>query len=399
MIQAHCIKKETASGKIMTYILQDQYGEIMVVASDMLKEAIVNREIEVDNLSLTSDNRLITKKQKDYILTSDKNTSRIVNNQIEIQLNKAKVLGIVDTIETPCKHLCYIIHTSKNSHTLLIPSDVTIPNSDSNRELNLKLSKLRGTLKVIGGYGLKDAYALFYNCMLQSLDLTQFCTSYIASMEMMFAYSKILTPLDLSNFNIYMVRTLERMFEQAHIPSINLSSFNTTPEDKNYQIRISEMFSASRIPNGIVTTDARITEEFNKTHIIKLQDIYDEILKQLGELRNKDYSRIVRSNNIDKLNMISTHVVEYIIRDKSNYLKYKLIGKSIPIQKYIYTISLKITPLDTYYTQLDKEIIISLTEEQYKLNSKAPITKVYELNLGKIQHYRTESIILSNILS
>lgn len=62
MIQAKCIQKfRDNKGGIRSYRLQDLNGNIRDVPSDDLKKAIKKKQIHVVNLTLTSDNRLISK--------------------------------------------------------------------------------------------------------------------------------------------------------------------------------------------------------------------------------------------------------------------------------------------------------------------------------------------------
>ena len=60
MIQAKCIEKfRDKHNQIYGYRLQDTQGNLKDVTSDQLKQAIKNKQINIINLTLTSDNRLI----------------------------------------------------------------------------------------------------------------------------------------------------------------------------------------------------------------------------------------------------------------------------------------------------------------------------------------------------
>lgn len=63
MITARCIDKSIVN-KIKTYKLIDTQGNIIEITSSNLKEAIKNKQIDVINLKLTTDNRLISIKRK-----------------------------------------------------------------------------------------------------------------------------------------------------------------------------------------------------------------------------------------------------------------------------------------------------------------------------------------------
>ena len=61
MIYAECIHKVTKGNKIISYVLQDATGRKAELSSERLKAAIRDGSIVVINLSLTKDNRLVSK--------------------------------------------------------------------------------------------------------------------------------------------------------------------------------------------------------------------------------------------------------------------------------------------------------------------------------------------------
>ena len=64
MVQAKCTKKiKNKQGKIICYVLMDFNGQTKEVEADILKRAIRLGDINVVNLSLTSDGRLISKSE------------------------------------------------------------------------------------------------------------------------------------------------------------------------------------------------------------------------------------------------------------------------------------------------------------------------------------------------
>ena len=59
MIEATCTQKfKNKRHKIVGYRIQDQQGSIKDVTPDRLKQAIRNHQIVINNLKLTSDNRI-----------------------------------------------------------------------------------------------------------------------------------------------------------------------------------------------------------------------------------------------------------------------------------------------------------------------------------------------------
>lgn len=65
MQKVKCIRKiRDAKGKITGYTIQSSTGETKNVDKDKLKEAVRNKKLDIVNMTLTSDNRLIDKKIK-----------------------------------------------------------------------------------------------------------------------------------------------------------------------------------------------------------------------------------------------------------------------------------------------------------------------------------------------
>ena len=83
MITLKCIDKiRDNSGKICGYTLQDLNGDTKTVASESLKRAIVNKQVDVINLRITSDNRLVSTSRK-----------QLANNKIYKRLKRSTMHG------------------------------------------------------------------------------------------------------------------------------------------------------------------------------------------------------------------------------------------------------------------------------------------------------------------
>lgn len=87
MVQAKCVQKfRDKHGNIFGYRLQDQSGNIRDVKSDELKQAMKSQQLDVINLTLTSDNRLIDGivKQND----SNKRADDRIKTYVELIIKK-----------------------------------------------------------------------------------------------------------------------------------------------------------------------------------------------------------------------------------------------------------------------------------------------------------------------
>lgn len=232
MLQAKCIQKFKKNNTIYAYRIQDFQGNTRDVYSDQLKQAIRNNEINIVNLRLTSDNRLVstTLTQQTQKSTSTKyKTSKISNKQIQSIIDKAKLLGIhTEELPTACNHKCYLISMSDTQHIVYIPDDVTKLNQTALAAVfTFSIKYLQGSLKVVGGKNIKDASFMFYKCQAQSIDLSSFDTSSVLDMHNMF-YNCEAKSIDLRKLNTSNVIDMQHMFEWCKAQSLDLSSFDTS---------------------------------------------------------------------------------------------------------------------------------------------------------------------------
>ena len=229
MLKAKCIEKiRDKNNHIIGYKIVGNDKKPIPVKSESLKKAIRSGQIEITNLTLTSDNRLIDKKPD----TPSKTTSSSKQNiNIESLINRVKALGYtLNTFDTDCGHKCYIASLPDNAkHVFIIPDNVKYVYKTSyvsEKELYSYMSNIKGTLKVVGGKNLISAHAMFIGCKVQHLDLRSFDTSNVTDMQSMFESCKAQS-LDLSSFNTSNVTDMQSMFHGCEAHSLDLSSFDT----------------------------------------------------------------------------------------------------------------------------------------------------------------------------
>ena len=213
MIQALCLQKfRNKNNQIIGYRLQDRNGNTLDVKSEYLKQAIRNKQINILNLTLTSDNKLIDKAYK---------PQKQQKSNLKDKMDKIRLLG--EPIASPCGHTYYIIK-KPDTTILVIPNDVKKLNLV--RKLNLHDSKYN-TLKVIGGSGLESTRQMFDSFNAKSIDLSNFDTSNVTDMSYMFGGCNT-AHIDLSNFDTSKVTDMSDMFEACVTESLDLSSFDTS---------------------------------------------------------------------------------------------------------------------------------------------------------------------------
>jgi len=116
MVQARCIQKfRDKNNNIKGYLLEDCNGRQLRVTPDQLKMAIFSKQIEIVNLTLTKDGRLIdtnTKKNSNKatdISVNDKtnNNDNLINTEIKNKIMEVLKERIPKDITSPC----YIIRS------------------------------------------------------------------------------------------------------------------------------------------------------------------------------------------------------------------------------------------------------------------------------------------------
>ena len=228
MYKAKCIEKiRDKNNHIIEYKLINKDKNVTSVKSDELKKAIKSGQIEVVNLTLTSDNRLIDKKSD----TSLKhiNTSSKPNITAEVTFNKAKILGYtIKEFATACGNKCYIASSPDNTkHIFIIPDNVKyIYQRNITKDIYRHMSNIKGILKVVGGKGLTSTWAMFHGCKAKSINLKSFNTSQVEYMDSMF-FNCDTKSLDLTSFDTHNVTYMNRMFNLCKAKFIDLTTFST----------------------------------------------------------------------------------------------------------------------------------------------------------------------------
>lgn len=113
MVRATCTQKfRDKHNVIKGYRLVDTEGKIKDVKSEALKQAIKDKKIEVVNLTLTSDDRLM---YKEIVEEEMSPMEKIV---LKFRLSGA------EQISTYCGHTVYMAIDSNRNAALIIPDDV-----------------------------------------------------------------------------------------------------------------------------------------------------------------------------------------------------------------------------------------------------------------------------------
>lgn len=314
MVKLKCIEKLTLGSEVFAYKLEDEKGNIVQVTAEQLKKAIKSNHVNVVNLGLTLDGRLINIEPGHEIKTTVtmKKPKENIKQNIADLVNKGLLLGYsITEVKTGHDEVCILMSLSDTEHLLVIPNNIRyLTSGEYGYRFASYLSYYQGNLKVVGGSGLLSTKGMFDCLRFNSIDLSDFDTSNVKTMDHMFTMchathidvSKLNTSkvknmsfmfykcdvqsLDLLNFDTSKVVNMEGMFLTCNVKSLNLSSFNTVNVKK-----MTNMFCCCKAKS----IDLRSFNTVNVTNMdymfdsceAKIQTTDNKLLKAYNE-RNKD---------------------------------------------------------------------------------------------------------------
>lgn len=195
MEHVRCIKiLRDNQGYIHGYRLQDTSYEDRIedVKPDELKNAMLNNQINVLNLTLTSNNTIVSKMRLCSELNAQNKYTRQKQN-VNALINKAKILGKGEWIPTACGNPCYLISKRRTEHIIYIPDNVTVLNKkDDTKDIEFTgcievLKELYGKITIVGGSGLTDTQGMFWKIQKAALlDISLLDTGNVTDMSYMF---------------------------------------------------------------------------------------------------------------------------------------------------------------------------------------------------------------------
>lgn len=273
-----CINKfRNKYNQITGYRIQDTHGNIKDVTPHQLKRAMSTNKIEVINLTLTSDYRLVDKEQLQSTNKKKKQKYAILTREIVKAINKPKALKFksnqnIEMLEQKSKILGCGKRISKDflsieSDTeIILVSDKQIQLSDSTPDYDevVKFMYYKGlfadtdftsiNFKNTDSSNVSNMANMFSDCEATAIDLSSLDTSRVKNMRTMFYDCKAQT-LDLSNFNTSNVKDMSYMFNGCETTMIDISNFKTSKTTDTER-----MFS--RCKAKVEATDTRILNEY-----------------------------------------------------------------------------------------------------------------------------------------
>lgn len=310
MLKVKCIQKfRDKHNIIIGYRLIDQSGNTKDVTPQQLKTVMSQGRIEVINLTLTSDNRIIDKSNTN-IQNPKKPNSEASSEQLELEI-KFMTLGIkkenITEINTDCGHKIYLCKKSKYNYIVYIPDNVTNIGFDNSALLprsKIKIDGLKTVLEVYGGKNLKTTEALFAGCKFYMIDLGNLDTRNVENMNRMF-HGCCSDIINVNKLNTSKVISMREMFSLSEIGFLDLSSFDTSNV-----IDMRGMFEYCE-------TSGISLYRFNTSKVKNMRSMFADCQVYYLDLRNfdtrnvVDMSRMFESCKAEYLNIsnFSTHGV------------------------------------------------------------------------------------------
>lgn len=294
----------------------DNTGKTVNIYSDALKEHIRNGILHVENLTLTSDNRLVN--------AGEEGTAK--SDQLESIVSKAKMLGKnIIPVPTSDGHNCIVVELEKNKLKLLIPDEVTeVAKSSHDTLFSSSLGNIicehgydNTELEVIGGRGLKSTLNMFLNLTLNILDLTKLDTSNVTNMVSMFEKLRV-GIIKMGNFNTSKVTNMASMFYCCKIRGYNRSLYSDT-----VGILDLSSFDTSNVENMTsMFNRAVLMADFSKLNTSKvksMQSMFEAFRARSMTLNTWDTSCVKYFNGMfSKAVILKLSIKSFKVKDKAN---------------------------------------------------------------------------------
>lgn len=306
MTTAICIEKIKNNRNVTeAYILQDiQYNSKIKLTSSDLKQAIKNGQINVLNLKLTKDSKLIYRKDR-----KDNRISYVNRKTIQL-LSKKKALSFksyanISSIKSKAKligssftKLADNLYLVENENSIIIVSDIQLRFTWDARNTFEKTLFTSIDLKEIDTSEVSTMASMFKECKAEHIDLSNFNTSKVTDMSDMFCRCRV-KKLDLRSFNTNRVNDMCRMFNECSVEDLNISSFDTSRVEN--MISMFEKISANKLD----------LSNFNTSNVTTMNRMFSDCKFNELDLGSFDTSKVdemsdmFRYSVINKLNVSS----------------------------------------------------------------------------------------------
>lgn len=308
MIICTCIQKHyDKNNKIIGYTIKDNEGKVLNIYADALKEHIRNNVVNVTNLTLTSDNRLVDKGIQDTTEQQIITAENVLQKAAMLGSRVMEVFSVKPDFEFGyCKwdkdksDTFFIIEKAHNNYIIAIPKDMKTPFSlGTLRDKNHKEVILRGNVTVVGGESLTSLERVFQNTHFNKVDISKMDCSNIENMVCTFQLADI-GELDMRNSTIKNVTNMSSLFASATINKLKFDGIDTSKVrymgSLFYNCKLSENLDLSILNTKSVSHMSSIFQYavipsinmngLNGTNLFTITDMFNECNSNQIDLRN-----------------------------------------------------------------------------------------------------------------
>ena len=245
MLVIKCIEKiRDSKGRITHYKIQDTKGNTKIVTAKQLKVAISNMQVNCVNLTLTSDNRLIDKEDKNkinsFLEELDREKIRHKKLTAKVSLLGSKLGDTTYRINNAIYEVIngdiYLKEVLIKDGEFEIPEFVsgfckeTVENKFGDKQIISHAFRNCRRIKLKNRSSITDMSYLFSECLnLESIDMSEFDTSKVVNMSGMFNHCAELTSLNVSNFDTSKVVNMSGTFNRCvKLGTLDISNFDTS---------------------------------------------------------------------------------------------------------------------------------------------------------------------------
>jgi len=189
MITLTCIEKFKKNNKIYGYRVQDQQGNTRDVTPEQLKVAILNQQVTITNLTLTSDGRLVDSSQLDK--SKDNTDEKLMEEYNRLKGEYDKLKGEYDRLKKAYSRIIKITDKEHDIHKKIL-RDMRYGEGSTFFAHTESGTTMLG--KQVAFFGDEDTYkAVKNNLISQGFDIEQVPTNYY---KHELAYEKVVWEAD-----------------------------------------------------------------------------------------------------------------------------------------------------------------------------------------------------------
>lgn len=386
MVKAKCIEKiRDNSGKIVTYILEDENGNRTNVPAYSLKNSMIYKQIDITNLKLTSDGRLIDKKdteQNDDVQMIDEGTSS-VEKALRHCLKAINIKGDYLSTQGDVTYFCIKRHYVENSEVpfkTIKPRNIGTESDSSYDTAYMFLSKLTRSLTKANQDG-----------SLNDIDLV---STKNGSISLDKNKNSLLTNFIVKKTMKFITKKIDKAQKRIENNSNNVGKIEITNDGQTTELSKEQMQEVLKASSDIMHIIMNI---YNNGQTIESRQELIDAIQNIGDralLKEKP-------DNVDNTDVPEKMGIEKSIDKLVFYIKSRLIRNSAG--GYLVEYILKIRGLDANGNEINDESVKDIEKIlNYNLDvveNKTAVARAENVTQKDIEevHYKLAAELTKNI--